>query len=70
MGFAQVVWVRLKAKDASRFTGMGLEFRYIDPASRARIEAAVSAAAEKQGIENEPRASLSGARRRAPRDDG
>ncbi len=66
VGFAEVVWIRLKSSSKDEPTGMGLEFRYVDPPSRFRIEAAVCAAIENLRIEEEPRASLSGAGLRRP----
>ena len=69
VGFAEVVWVRLKSAARDQPTGMGLEFRYVDPPSRFRIDAAVRAAAESLRIEEEPRASLEGAMRRTPDDE-
>lgn len=64
VGFAEVVWIRLKSSSKDEQTGMGLEFRYVDPPSKFRIEAAVCAAIENLRIEEEPRASLTGAARR------
>lgn len=67
VGFAEVVWIRLKSNTKDEYTGMGLEFRYIDPPSKFRIEAAVCAAIENLRLEEEPRASLAGvSRRRSP----
>ena len=60
VGFAEVVWIRLKSNQMADFTGMGLEFRYVDPQSQFRIEAAVCAAIENLRLEEEPEASLTG----------
>lgn len=64
VGFAEVVWIRLKSSGDGQPTGMGLEFRYVDPPSRFRIEAAVCAAIENLRLEEEPQASVAGAANR------
>ena len=64
VGFAEVVWIRLKSSRQDDYTGMGLDFRYIDPPSKFRIEAAVCAAIENLRLEEEPQASFTGATRR------
>lgn len=48
-GLGDVVWIRVEAQGAERPKGMGIQFRYIDTASRERIRRIVASYIESEG---------------------
>lgn len=66
-GLAEVVWLRLKQKDPDRPPGMGIQFRFLDFESQARVDRAVHQAIIEHDVLREPEASKNAMAQRAQR---